>query len=146
MTTDWNIRKATLEESSEIALCIDAAYADYGKSIDDLPPVSQGMDREITDNQVWVAETDGEITGVLVLASDRSFMKLANLAVRPDHGGKGLGRTLINHAENQAALQRYPEIRLNTHKNMKNNLHLYGKLGWTEIARRANTVTMAKRL
>ena len=38
--------------------CIDAAYDRYQGVIADLPPVSQGIDQDIAENDVWVIETD----------------------------------------------------------------------------------------
>ncbi len=73
-------------------------------------------------------------------------MKLANLAVHPDHSGKGLGRKLIELAAREAKRQGYTELRLNTHVDMPNNVRLYEHLGWIEISRNTNTVSMKKSL
>jgi ribosomal protein S18 acetylase RimI-like enzyme len=93
-----------------------------------------------------VIEIGREIVAVVVLVACPSFLKLTNLAVLPDHGGQGIGSALIAHAEYRAVKQNFREIRLNTHKNMADNLRLYGSLGWAEIARQSNTVTLAKSL
>ena len=74
------------------------------------------------------------------------FMKLANLAVHPDHGGKGLGRSLIELSEREATRQGFDEMRLNTHVDMPDNVQLYQHLGWVEVSRNGNTVFMKKHL
>jgi GNAT superfamily N-acetyltransferase len=73
-------------------------------------------------------------------------MKLANLAVHPDHVGKGLGRKLIELSECEAKRQGFCEMRLNTHVDMPENIRLYQYLGWAEVSRSGNTVSMEKYL
>ncbi|WP_306257970.1 GNAT family N-acetyltransferase [Pararhizobium sp. IMCC21322] len=140
------IRKATLADAEAVATCIDAAYARYSDRITDLPPVSDGCADEIKQDRVWVAIQDNEIAGALFLVPQDGFMKLANLAVHPEHGGKGLGTELIAFAEQEAIRRGYTEMRLNTHTLMPENVTLYKKLGWVEFSRNGNTVSLKKRL
>ncbi|MFV1849431.1 MAG: GNAT family N-acetyltransferase [Thalassospira sp.] len=142
----FTIRRATPDDADALAHCIDAAYARYQGQITDLPPVSEGCAEEITTNQVWVVECDGAIIGCLVLAIFGDVLKLANLAVHPEHGGQGIGRKLIELGVSEARAQGYGELHLNTHAKMTDNIELYQKLGWVETARQGNTVSMRKRI
>lgn len=143
---DWHIRKAVSSDAEALATCIRAAYAPYADRISDLPDVADGLDDAILDNQVWVAVESGVVIAGLVLVAGDGAMKLANVAVHPDHGGKGLGRTLIDLAEREARRQGFGEMRLNTHVAMPENVRLYAHLGWEEVAREGNTVSMRKAL
>tara|TARA_R110000782_G_scaffold266716_1_gene361463 strand:+ start:174 stop:626 length:453 start_codon:yes stop_codon:yes gene_type:complete len=140
------IRRAQVADAAGLASCIDAAYARYTGHLTDLPPVSEGCAAEIENNQVWVAVDDGEIVAGLVLVAQAAAMKLANVAVHPDHGGRGLGRELLALSETEARKQGYSEMRLNTHVGMPENVRFYIRLGWKEISREGNTVSMSKRL
>lgn len=142
----FTIRRATPDDADALAHCIDAAYARYQGQITDLPPVSEGCAEEIATNQVWVVACDGDIIGCLVLAIRGDVLKLANLAVHPEHGGQGIGRKLIELGVSEACAQGYDEIHLNTHAKMTDNITLYQKLGWIETARQGNTVSMCKRI
>ena len=146
--TGTSIRKANLQDVPAIVVCIDAAYDRYRGVIADLPPVTAGIDEDIRENQVWVAESDGALAGVLVLVvpAGEDFIKLANIAVHPDHGGKGLGRLLIDQAIAASKDQGFDEIRLNTHTAMADNVGLYEHLGWTEIGRNATTISMSRKI
>ncbi len=138
------IRKAELSDAESLAACIDAAYAKYQSRIHDMPAVSEGCAEEIANHQVWVATIDNYIVGGLFLIPNDEFMKLANLAVHPAYGGKGIGGKLMALLEQTAREQGLFELRLNTHVAMPENVELYTHLGWKEIARGGNTVSMSK--
>ena len=106
------IRRAKQDDADALADCIDAAYARYQGQITDLPPLSEGCAEEITTNQVWVAVRDGAIIGGLVLAVRDDVLKLANLAVHPEHGGQGIGRKLIELALSEARARGFDELHL----------------------------------
>jgi ribosomal protein S18 acetylase RimI-like enzyme len=144
MTQNPVIRPAQSMDADALAACIESAYARYAERISDMPSVSDGCAEDIACNQVWVAvQCDKVIAGLILIAGD-DFMKLANLAVHPDHGRKGLGRKLIALSEREATRQGFNEMRLNTHVDMPENIQLYQHLGWTEMSRSNNTVSMKK--
>jgi len=145
-TQNLVIRPAQATDASALAACIDAAYAQYAERISDMPTVSDGCAEDIANNQVWVAVQGDEVVAGLVLIASDGLMKLANLAVHPDHGGKGLGRKLIELSERETIRQGYAEMRLNTHVDMPENVRLYQYLGWAEVSRSGSTVSMEKYL
>ena len=75
---------------------------------------------------------------------EEGFMRLANVAVHPDHKGAGLGRALIALAETESADQGYREMRLTTHVDMPENVLIYEHLGWVQGRRHGNKVSMKK--
>ena len=141
---DRILRRATLKDEPDVVWCIDRAYATYARAIPDLPQVSQGIDRDITDNIVWVAELDGKIAGVLVLVPGSDSLTIANVAVDPANKGQGLGRALMETAAAEAIRLGTPSLRLSTHVNMPENVALYAYLGWAEVGREGNKVHMSK--
>lgn len=143
---NWTIRKAEDRDAIGLSNCIEAAYAPYSARIDDLPPVSADCAAEIAKYQVWVAEFDGKIVGALVLSPEERAMRLANVAVHPDHQGTGLGGTLMALADSESQRQSFCELRLNTHAAMTDNIALYRHLGWEECGRSGNKVSMKKGL
>ena len=140
------IRPAAVTDANGLATCIDAAYAQYADRISDMPSVSEGCAEDIANHQVWVAVQGNEVIAGLVLFAGDGFMKLANIAVHPDHGGKGLGSKLIMLSEQEAKRQGFSEMRLNTHVEMPENVALYQHLGWTEVSRSGSTVSMNKQI
>lgn len=143
---NWIIRRAEHRDAEALSACLDAAYAQYAARIADLPPVSADCADEIARFQVWLAEVANDVVGGLVLVPQDGFMRLANVAVHPDHRGAGLGRAFMELAEAEAREQGYVELRLNTHAKMPENIRLYGHLGWEQTARDGNKVFMKKML
>ena len=103
-------------------------------------------EEEITYFPVWVAESDKEIVGGLILMFEDDYTTIANVAVRPDFQGTGLGRGLMEFAESEAKRKGYLEMRLATHLLLKENISFYLHLGWSEIGHDDTRVYIKKRI
>lgn len=86
-----------------------------------------------------VLELDGELIGVLVLASKEQGLTLNNLAVHPDFQGRGFGGRLLDYAESRARALGYGELTLYTHECMAENLAIYARRGYVETDRRTES-------
>lgn len=124
------ITPATPDDAPGLTACINAAYAAYRAQGIDLPDVAAGVAEDIAQNHVWVARDQHIITGGLILSIDATQAYLRNVAVHPDHGGKGIGRALIDTALTAAHTAGCTTIRLTTHAAMPGNVALYQHLGW----------------
>ena len=62
------------------------------------------------------------------LAADHLFIE--NIAVSPEHQGKGLGHHLLIHAEAKAKSARLRELRLLTNQAFATNVQLYQLVGF----------------
>ena len=142
----WTLRRAVSADADPLAECIQAAYAQYSDVISDLPDVSSSCAEDIAEHCVWVAEVGSHIVGGLVLIAQDDFLLLANVAVHPDWRGKGLGSALMDLVELEATALKMDELRLRTHIRMPENIALYKHLGWQEIGREGNTISMRKSL
>ena len=140
------IRRATLADVPGLRAAIEAAYGPFQDAGLDLPPVSDGLDDDVRDNFVWVAETNLRILGgvVLVLRDDQAH--LANLAVHPDAAGQGIGRALINTATTAARDKGFTTIALATHADMTATRAFYARLGWTETGSEGTKAYMSLNL
>jgi N-acetylglutamate synthase-like GNAT family acetyltransferase len=141
---NWKLRKASLADAEALAACIDRAYFAYSSRIDDLPEVSDGIDEEIANHTVWVADQGGKVIGGLILVIRKNHAQLVNVAVDPDHSGNGLGKALLECAQDECRKLQIPSIRLSTHIKMPENVSLYEHLGWHETGRVGNKVQMEK--
>lgn len=137
------LRPAAPADARGLVHVVKAAYAAFAPL--DLPPVAEGLDDDIRDHSVWVAELGGQIVGGVVLVlSDPP--KIANLAVDPAVKGQGLGRKLVDLALSAARDAGYAEIRLTTHKDMSATRAFYARLGWSEAGQDGDKVYMSLQL
>jgi ribosomal protein S18 acetylase RimI-like enzyme len=134
----YSLRPADGRDASRVAELVDAAYGHYVERIGMLPgPMTEDYARVIRDARVTVAERDGTIVGVIVLnVTDEGFV-IENVAVHPSERGRGLGRTLLELAEDEARHAGYTSIYLYTHEQMTENLALYSRIGYVEYDRRS---------
>ncbi len=125
------------------------AYAKYAERMDRLPrPVYNDYEAELTAEQIWVI---GEpVVGVIVLVPKPDSLLVENVVVDPQAQAKGLGRRLMEFAEECAISVGLSRLTLYTHEVMTENQAIYRHLGFGETDRRAedgyHRVFMAKDL
>jgi GNAT superfamily N-acetyltransferase len=145
------IRLARPEDAMFVRDIVDAAYRAYIPRIGKKPgPMLDDYAKRIAGGQVWVLDEADGIAGVLVLEQNADGFLLDNIAVAPNQQGKGLGRVLLDFAEEEAMRRGWREIRLYTHVLMTENIALYYRIGYVETARVTekgfDRVYMTKRL
>ena len=134
-----SFRPATGADVSKVAALVNAAYGHYVERIGMLPrPMTDDYAEVMANGRVTVAESYGNIVGVIVLTvGDEGFL-IDNVAVEPSHRGEGLGRALLEYAEAEARQMGFDSIHLYTHEKMTENLALYSRIGYVEYDRRSH--------
>lgn len=132
----WTLRRAVAQDATALACCVTAAYQHYTGRIGKPPgPMLADYAEEIARHQVWVVTEAEQIIGGLVLVPYPEYMLLDNIAVHPEHQGRGIGRALLDLADTEALAQGFRALRLYTHETMTENIALYTRLGWVETHR-----------
>jgi ribosomal protein S18 acetylase RimI-like enzyme len=130
------IRAASTADRPAVERIVRAAYTKYIARIGKPPgPMCDDYAGRIAEQAVWVLIASGEIAGIIVLLEQDGHLLLDNVAVDPRHQGKGIGRALIDFAEQEARRRSQAEIRLYTHQAMHENIALYSRLGYEETGR-----------
>lgn len=130
------LRRATAADLPAIKAIIDAAYAKYLTRMDKRPaPMFRDYGPSVEDGTTWVAGSP--VTAVLTLYPREDHLLVENIAVHPGAQGRGLGRALMGFAEQEAARRGFTRMALVTHEAMTENQAIYGRLGYTEVDRRA---------
>ena len=119
------IRPATLDDAVGLRAAVIAAYAPFVAKGIGLPPFVDGLDDDIRDHHVWVAEDRRLIFGGIVLVMNGKQAHIANLAVHPMGEGQGLGRRLIDTANAAALTAGCTQTDLTTHKDMTETQAFY---------------------
>ena len=129
---DDELRLAVPADVSEVAALVDRAHTGYIVRIGRKPaPMLDDYAALIADGLVRVLCRDGRICGVLVLIENDDHLLLDNVAVAPEAQGLGIGRRLVEAAEEVAGNLGYATVRLYTHETMAENFALYEHLGFT---------------
>lgn len=146
------IRRAIPADRESVEAIVAAAYSPYIERIGKPPgPMLDDYAGLIAEDSVSVFDdADGGIAAIIVLVPKPDHLLLDNIAVRPDRQGQGLGRRLVEFADNEARRRGYRELRLYTHEEMTENIALYLRLGFVETGRGCEAgydrVFMTKRL
>lgn len=131
------IRQAETTDAAAIEGCVRAAYGMYVPRMGIEPaPMLADYARLVERAEVYVLVDSATILGVLVMRPQRDHLFIENVAVAPEHQGKGYGSRLLRFAEDTARAQRLPELRLYTHQLMTENQVYYPRLGYEEYDRR----------
>lgn len=148
---DWTLRAARDADADKLAALVDRAYRPYVERLGRQPgPMTDDYAEVIRDRDVTLVESEGAIVGAIVLGLSDEGFTIDNVAVHPTHRGRGLGRALLEFAEEEARRAGFDSIHLYTHERMIENLALYARIGYVEYERRSENgfsrVFMRKRL
>jgi GNAT superfamily N-acetyltransferase len=130
-------RLATAADLTAIHHVIAAAYDKYLSRMDRPPaPLLRDYGSAVDGGVVWV--TGRPIVGVISVIPADDVMLIENVAVHPDHQGTGLGRRLMEFAEQRARHRGIRRLALYTNEVMTENQAIYAHLGYRITDRRAD--------
>jgi len=145
------IRPARPDDVDALRSIVERAYEPYVARIGRRPaPMDDDYRARVERGQVSVATIGRAPVGLIVTMIESDHLLIENVAVDPAHHGQGVGGALLRHAEEIARRARVPEVRLYTNAAMVENLAMYPRLGYREVARRRSAgfdrVFFSKRL
>lgn len=130
------VRPATPADLPAIKALITAAYTRYLTRMDKPPgPMLRDYGPSVEAGHTWVIGRPA--IGVLTLVPAPDHLLIENIALHPDAQGRGLGRSLMSFAEQEAAGRGLTRLTLYTHEVMTENLAIYAHLGYVEVERRS---------
>lgn len=135
-----------MSDVAAVEACVAAAYAPYRSQITDLPDVTSGLSEEIRDYRCWVATVGSKTIGCIILHDDETPPVLANLAVDPSAGGRGVGTALISLVESHCRAHGDEVLSLSTHIDLPRLREYYERLGFKVTQIEAPKVRMEKPL
>lgn len=132
----YDIRLAKPEESQAVAAVVDAAYSKWIPVINRKPgPMLADYDKLVADGVVYVIAPEDQIIAVLVIWPVEDAMLIENICVSPDQQRGGIGKHLMDFAEQKAREAGLNLMRLYTNVKFEVNIAYYLKRGYVETRR-----------
>ncbi len=126
------LHRATSADAAAVRDLTRAAYAKWVPVLGREPkPVTVDYDVAVRDHVVDMLQLDGEFIALIEVHPEVDHLLVVNVAVSPDHQGRGYGRALLAHAEELALSLGLREIRLYTSVHLTENVRLYERVGYT---------------
>ena len=134
---DVRARAASPRDAPTLRAVAERAYARYVPRIGRRPaPMDADYGAAVAKGLVRVIENDEGVVGYVVVREADGALLLENMAVAPEHAGRGHGRRLVALAETRARELGLSRIELYTNAAMVENLALYAHLGFVRTGRR----------
>ena len=131
-----NLRRATVADAQAITELVADAYRHYEPLIGRTPlPMLIHYEDAVREHEIWVLEADGALVGVIELDPRPGHLWIENVAVSPRWQGRGLGRQLLRHAEDEARAHGLGELGLLTNERYLDNIAMYTRYGYRETNR-----------
>lgn len=131
-----SFRRAGPADAPAVRDLTRAAYAKWVPLIGREPlPMTADYDRAVVDHQIDLYEENGTLLALIELIPEADHLLIENVAVRPDQQGRGLGDSLLRHAEAVALALGFTEIRLYTNAAFTVNIAFYARRGYQEYHR-----------
>lgn len=131
MSQGMSLLAATAEDADAIRTLTREAYSKWVPIIGREPlPMTADYAEAVRNHRIDLLLLDGELAALIEMIPRSDHLLIENVAVSPAFQGRGLGRTLMAHAEQVAASLGQRETRLYTNRLFAANVRFYQKLGY----------------
>jgi ribosomal protein S18 acetylase RimI-like enzyme len=131
------LRRASDADAEPIRDLVHAAYVDYTPLLGRTPlPMLADYAVVVREHDTWaLVDDDDRIVGVIELVPHADHLWVENVAILPAAQGRGHGRRLLRHAEDEARRHGLSEMRLLTNERYVANIAMYKRYGYRETHR-----------
>lgn len=136
-----HLRPATQPDAEAVRACVTAAFEHYIPRIGKPPgPMLQDFEAQVAAGHVWIAlvDDDAKPAGIIIQYENGGGFYIDTVAVVPHYQGTGVGKALLQFAEQEAIQRGFDSVWLVTNAKMTENQVLYPKIGYAEFDRRVD--------
>ena len=136
------LRRAAPDDAEAIRDLVASAYGKYVPLIGRTPmPMLVDYAEAVLEHEVWVLDAGGALAGVIELVPHDDHLWVENVAVAPEQQGRGFGRRLLTHAEDEARRLHLRAVGLLTNERYVENIAMYTRYGYGETHRKPHVGT-----
>lgn len=107
------------------------AYAQWIPVIGREPlPMQADYENAVREHEIDLLYADDRLVALIEVFRMPDHLFIENIAVSPEHQGRGLGRHLLRHAEAKARIAGLTMLRLLTNQAFASNVRLYRAVGF----------------
>jgi ribosomal protein S18 acetylase RimI-like enzyme len=126
-----SLRRASIDDLDAVLALQQAAYSRNRVLLGREPlPLLADYAEIFRDYEVWLAEQDDGLAGVLILQSRADDLLIWSVSTNPDSQGRGLGKDLLLAAEVRARELGLSVVRLYTGAVLQHLIDWYGRHGY----------------
>lgn len=132
------LREAALADAADIASLLSEAFAGYKgfytpEAFSATTPSGEEIASRFKEGPIWVALQNNSIIGTLSGLPMAKTLYLRSMAVLPAKRGSGIGRALLQQAEDFAYANRYERTLLSTTPFLDSAIRLYNRFGYQHV-------------
>ncbi len=125
------LRRAGPADVTALSAMQLAAYAPNRAILGVEPlPLLADYTEVVATKECWLAESNGQLDGALILEPDADALLIWSIAVAPHAQGGQIGRQLMAFAEDEARAGGYAALTLYTGERLDRNIAWYGRIGY----------------
>lgn len=129
--SEITLRTAVPADAAAIRDLTRDAYAKWVPVIGREPkPMGADYEAAVRDHRFDLLYVADELAALIETLDEGDGLLIENVAVSPDHQGRGLGRRLLAHAETIATGLGHGRVRLYTNQRFEANVALYLRVGY----------------
>ena len=130
------LRRASPLDVGSVRDLVRAAYAKWVPLIGREPrPMTASYEHAVVDHIIDLYEEGNRPVALIEMIPEGSCLLIENVAVLPEHQHKGIGESLLQHAETLARSLGLAELRLYTNAAFGANIAFYARRGYEEFQR-----------
>ena len=107
--------------------------ADMAEVSDNPPPAVEDVEAQIQAGHIWVAAGDDRLVGYIVVRVVDGDAHIDQVSTVRSHQGRGVGRRLVETAEDWARAEGYARVTLTTFTDVSWNAPYYRRLGYRAL-------------